>query len=301
MTDADLETRRRGQAIVALVGVGFLWSTAGALIKYVDWPPAAIWSFRSGIAAIALAAVFRPRWRGIRTAEWGAALALAATTGLFILANKWTTAANAILIQYSAPAWAAILATIFLGERATKLDVAAIALALVGVALFFVDQISFDHVAGNLVALVAGVTFATNVVLLRKLARDRPRHPTTPTDVDPALRSMILGHAIAAVVGLPFLVTAPALPAEGWAAMLALGVVQQTIPTVLYAWAIRRVTAVEGLLIPIVEPIVSPIWVWLAHGEEPSRWAIVGGTVVVGAITMRAVVPMRRRATSTGT
>jgi drug/metabolite transporter (DMT)-like permease len=103
---------------------------------------------------------------------------------------------------------------------------------------------------------------------------------------------MILGHVIAAVIGLPFVVTAPALPASGWAAMVALGVLQQTVPTVFYAWAIRRVTAVEGLLIPIVEPIVSPIWVLLAHGERPGRWALLGGAVVVAAVTLRSLAPM---------
>lgn len=279
----------RGQAIVALIGVGLLWSTAGALIKYVAWPPAAIWGLRAAIAAVALIAIYRPSWRGITGTEWMSAIALAATTGLFVLANKWTTAANAILIQYSAPAWAALLAAFVLGERTTRLDWLTMGLALVGVALFFFDQISFDHMAGNVVALIAGVTFATNVVLLRRIARDREHRGS-------ALRAMILGHVIAAVVALPFVIQAPALPAAGWMAMVALGTLQQTAPTLLYAWSIRRVTAVEGLLIPMVEPIVSPIWVWLAHGEQPSGWALVGGSIVVAAVTMRSVLPMWRAA-----
>ena len=102
---------------------------------------------------------------------------------------------------------------------------------------------------------------------------------------------MILGHVIAAVVAAPWVVTAPALDGDGWAAMVALGLLQQTAPTVLYALAIRRVTAVEGLLIPIVEPIVSPLWVWLLFGEEPGAWALVGGAIVVGAVTLRGVAP----------
>lgn len=278
-------TGDRGRALLVLVGVGLMWSTAGALIKYVAWPAPAIWCLRSGIAAIVLTAVFRPSWRGITRTEWLSAIALAATTGLFILANKWTTAANAILIQYSAPAWAALLGAWILHERATRVDAATIVLALVGVALFFMDQLSLDHVAGNVVALIAGVTFATNVVLLRKIALDGEGS---------ALRAMILGHIIAAVIGLPFLLTAPALPASGWLAMLALGLVQQTVPTFLYAWAIRRVTAVEGLLIPIVEPVFSPLLVWWAHGESPGQWALLGGAIVIAAITMRGLWPVPR-------
>jgi drug/metabolite transporter (DMT)-like permease len=137
--------RARG-AVATLLVVGLLWSTAGALIKYVPWPPAAIWGLRSLIAAVALIAIYRPSWRGLTRTEWLSALALAATTGLFVLANKWTTAANAILIQYSAPAWAALFATLLLGERATRLDWFTIGLALIGVSLFFVGQLSLDHV-----------------------------------------------------------------------------------------------------------------------------------------------------------
>lgn len=273
----------RGRAVAALVVVGLAWSTAGALIKYVAWPPAAIWGLRSAIAAVALVAIHRPSWRGLSAAELGAAVMLAANTGLFILANKWTTAANAILIQYSAPAWAALLAALVLGERATVRDWAAIGLALVGVGLFFVDHLTFDHQAGNAVALASGVVFATTVVLLRKVARDPARGAPA------ALRAMILGHVLAGAIGLPFALTAPALPAAGWAALLALGLVQQTVPTLLYAWAISRVTAVEGLLLPIVEPILSPVWVWLLFGEHPGPWALVGGAIVLAAVTWRGL------------
>jgi len=282
-------TAQRGRALVALVAVGLLWSTAGALIKYVPWPAAAIWGLRSAIAALALIAGFRPSWRGLTRTEWAAGCALAATTGLFILANKWTTAANAILIQYSAPAWAAPPAAVVPREPPTRVDVLTIVLALAGVGLFFVDQLALDHVAGNVVALVAGITFATNVVLLRKIAVDGRGS---------ALRAMILGHVIAAAIGLPFVVSAPPLPASGWAAMVALGLLQQSAPTFLYAWAIRRVTAVEGLLIPIVEPICSPIWVWLAFGEQPGAWALLGGAIVVAAIMMRGLWPAPRPPTA---
>lgn len=282
----------RARAVTTLVVVGLLWSTGGALIKYVPWPPAAIWGLRSAIAAAALIAIYRPSWRGLTRTEWLSALALAATTGLFVLANKWTTAANAILIQYSAPAWAAAFAAVLLGERATRLDWLTIGLALVGVSLFFFGQLALDHVAGNLVALGAGVAFALNVVLLRKISLGPSDGPAS------ALRAMILGHVIAAVVAAPWVATAPALDGRGWGAMVALGLLQQTAPTLLYALAIRRVTAVEGLLIPIVEPIVSPLWVWILFGEQPGGWAVVGGAIVVGAVTLRGVAPtvLARRA-----
>ncbi len=275
--------------ILALFTVGVMWSIAGVLIKAVEWPPLAIWSVRAAIAAVALIAVHRPSWRGITRTEWLAALSLAMTTALFIAANKYTTAANAILIQYSAPAWVALLGAVWLGERATRLDWLTMAVALSGIALFFFDKLTLDHTTGNLFALTAGVTFAVHAVAVRRLAQ-LGRSP---------LRAILLGHVVAAVAGAPFVafaVTGAApLPAEAWFALLALGVFQQAVPSLLYAWAMQRATALEGLLIPILEPILSPCLVWIFFGEEPGRWALAGGTLVVGAITMRALFTMRAK------
>jgi len=270
------------RALLMLIGCGVLWSTGGVLIKLVAWHPLAIWSVRSAIAAAALYAVRRPSLRGITGSEWGAAAALAATTGGFIVANKLTTAANAILIQYSAPVWVALLGAWLLGERATRLDWFAILAVLAGIALFFVGQLTLSHVAGNLVALGTGVVFALNTLMLRKVAL-RP-------ELDP-LRSIVLGNLIGAVIGAPFcFLSSPPPGATGFAALIALGLVQQAGAYLCYVAAVRHATAVELILIPIIEPILSPLLVALAVGELPGAWALVGGAIVVGAVTARALV-----------
>ena len=279
-------SHRRAVLLLALCGV--FWSTAGVLIKYVTWNPIAIWSARSAIAAAALYAIRRPSFRGISGAEWGAALSLAATTGLFIVANKLTTAANAILIQYSAPVWIALFGAWFLGERATRLDWITIVLVLGGIALFFFEQLTFDHVAGNLVALTAGVTFALSAMMLRRVALSH----TDEVPVDP-LRPLVLGNLVGAVLGAPAMLLGPPPDAAGVAALLALGVVQQAAAYLCYAWAIRHVTALEAMLIPVVEPILSPLWVALLISEVPGPWALAGGGIVVGAVTMRAMLARR--------
>jgi drug/metabolite transporter (DMT)-like permease len=273
--------------IAALVAIGLLWSMAGVLIKLVAWPPLAIWSVRSAVAALAILAVRRVSWRDLHRVEWGAGVSLALTTALFVAANKYTTAANAILIQYSAPAWVAILGALWLGERATRFDWATIAVALSGITLFFFDQLTFNHTTGNLFALTAGVTFAMHAAAVRRLAQ-LGRSP---------LRAILLGHLIPAVVGAPFVISAVAaepLPAQAWLILVVLGVFQQAVPSLLYSWAIQRATALEGLLVPILEPILSPCWVWIFLGEEPGRWALAGGCLVVGAVTLRALVGLRR-------
>lgn len=254
------------------------------LIKLVDWHPLAIWSARSAIAAATLWLVRRPSLRRITRAEWGAAVALAATTGLFILSNKLTTAANAILIQYSAPVWIALLGAWFLGERASRLDWITIFLVLGGITLFFFEQLTLDHVAGNLVALGAGVAFAFSAMSLRKVAL---------ANLDP-LRSLLLGNLLGAVIGAPFMALHAPPEATGWLALLGLGIGQQAIAYLCYAWAIRHATALEAMLIPVIEPILSPLWVALAIGERPGAWALVGGLVVVGAVTLRGVLASDR-------
>lgn len=280
---SERSTGEHQRALALLAACGLFWSTAGVLIKLVTWNPAAIWSMRSLVAAVALWLIRRPSLRGISGAEWRSAAALAATTGLFVLANKLTTAANAILIQYSAPVWVALFGAWFLGERPRRLDWITIVLVLGGVALFFGDQLTLDHAAGNLVALASGVAFAVNTMALRKVA-------ITPRDgapVDP-LRPLWLGNVIGAVLGAPMLLHGPAPDATGWGALLALGLVQQAAAYLCYARAIRHATALEAILIPIIEPILSPIWVAIAFGERPGPWALAGGLVVVTAVSVRA-------------
>jgi len=271
------------RALLLLAVCGLAWSTGGLLIKLVDWHPIAIWSARSAFAALLLWAVRRPSLRGVGRAEWAAALTLAATTGLFILANKLTTAANAILIQYSAPIWIALFGRWFLGERTSRLDWITIALVLAGIALFFADELAPGHLAGNLVALAAGIAFAFSTMTLRRVALDH----TDDRPVDP-LRPVMLGNLLAAVLGAPFLfLHAPPGP-EGWAALVALGVVQQGAAYLAFTWAIRHATALEAMLIPIVEPIFSPLWVALAVGEIPGPWSLLGGAIVIGSVSLRA-------------
>jgi drug/metabolite transporter (DMT)-like permease len=271
------------RALFLLAACGVAWSTGGVLIKLVDWHPAAIWAARSLFAVLFLYAVRRPSMSKIQRAEWGAAIALAATTGLFILANKLTTAANAILIQYSAPVWVALLGAWFLGERTSRLDWATIVFVLGGVTLFFVEQLTFDHVAGNLVALGAGIAFAFATLTMRRVVQ---------LGTDP-LRPVVLGNLIAVVLGVPFFFMSPLPDAAGWGALVALGVVQQGVAYLCYVTAVRHASAMEVILIPVIEPVLSPLLVAVFFAEWPGPIALVGGAIVVAAVTLRATLQQK--------
>jgi drug/metabolite transporter (DMT)-like permease len=270
------------KSVGLLLGGALCWSLAGILFKHVEWPGLAAAGGRGLIAALFLIAV---SWRTLRFTwsplQLAAAAAYAACTILFTLANKMTTAANAILLQYTAPVWIALLGAWFLGERATRADWLTIAAVFGGLALFFYEGLQLNNVAGLFVALASGVGFAVMTLLMRKQKDGSP------------LESIILGNLIGFIVGLPALWSAPALPATGWAALLLLGTVQLGLAYLLYAKAIRHVTALEAVLIPVAEPILNPVWVLLAHGERPGRFALLGGVIVLGAVTLRAVAGLR--------
>ncbi|MBL9186049.1 MAG: DMT family transporter [Opitutaceae bacterium] len=271
------------RSVALLIAAALCWSLAGVLIKAVatHWSGLAVASGRGLIAALFLIAVQRGlRWRYSRAQIIGA-IAYAATTVLFCTATTLTSAANAILLQYTAPVWVALLGAWFLGERASRADWFTIVAVLGGLALFVLDGLALGHAGGNALALLSGLAFASMTMALRHQKDGSP------------VQSIILGNLLAFVIGLPWLLAAPPLPATGWAALLTLGVVQLGVAYLLFVRAIRHVTALEAMLIPVIEPILNPIWVFLAFGEVPSRWALIGGAIVLGAVTLRAAVSLR--------
>jgi len=265
-----------------MAAAALCWSLGGLLIKSVAWPPMAVAGGRGFIAAAFLAA-FAPRFRFTwSAAQLGGAVAYAATTVLFVTANKLTTAANAILLQYTAPVWIALFGAWFLGERATRADWLTIGVVFAGMGLFFCDDVRVAGIVGNLVALASGVSFAAMTMLLRK------QKDTS------AEESIFLGNLLAGVIGLPFMFHGGLLPdARSWLALGLLGTVQLGLSYLLYSRAIRHVTALEAVLIPVIEPILNPVWVLLALHERPGPLSLVGGVIVLTAATLRALHSLR--------
>lgn len=272
------------KAVGQLLFAALCWSLAGLLFKYVEWPALAVAGTRGIIAAVFLAVFCGRRlhfsWSPVQI---GAALAYAACTILFTLANKMTTAANAILLQFTAPVWVALLGAWLLGEPARRRDWLTIAAVLAGLCLFLYEGLQLQNIAGQLVAVASGVAFAGMTILMRK------QKDTSP------LESIILGNVISFFIGVPALWTAPALPPSGWLALGLLGTVQLGLAYLFYSHALRHVTALEAVLIPIIEPILNPIWVMLVIGEKPSPLAIAGGALVVGAVAFRATLAVRQQ------
>jgi drug/metabolite transporter (DMT)-like permease len=208
------------------------------------------------------------------------AFAYCLTLASFVAATRLTTAANAIVLQYTAPVYVLVFGWWFLGERTRWFDWAGVGGAMLGMGLFFFDQLSTEGLAGNALAVFSGLAFAVLVMLLRHQKDGEP------------LDSVFVGNVLTALLGLPgMLASRPDLRTLG--IIVVLGTVQIALPYVLYTRAIKQVSALEGLLIPVIEPILNPLWVMLVIGEVPGRWAIIGATIVVSAITARGVAAHR--------
>ncbi len=257
-----------------------LFSTGGLLIKIVLIEPLALMGVRSAIAALVIGLFMgRPRFLW-SLPQLGGAVALACAQGFFIFANRETTAANAIFIQYTAPVFVAFFGILYLREPVRKLDWFSLAAIGAGLLFFYGDGLTSHGATGNLYALLAGISFAWFLLFMRK-----QKDGST-------IETVFLGNVLAALLGLPFLREA-APNATDWSGMLLLGIFQIGLPFILVAQAIKKLTAVGAVLIQALEPILSPVWVLLFIGETPTPLALLGGAIVIGAVTLRSILSVR--------
>jgi len=138
------------------------------MVKLIPWPPIIIAGIRSGICALVIYLYDKPERLMFGKYTIGGAICYAVMVIFYVLANKMTTAGNAILIQYTAPVYVAIFGFSFLGEKSTKMDWITIGLILFGLGFFFFDELSFTSFWGNIAALIAGFGFAGTTLFMRK-------------------------------------------------------------------------------------------------------------------------------------
>jgi drug/metabolite transporter (DMT)-like permease len=205
------------------------------------------------------------------------AVAYALTVILFVIANKLTTAANAILLLYTGPIYVALFSFWFLKEKITTIDWITILTVIGGMALFFMEKLSHDGLLGNIIAILAGISFAWLALCLRKQKDESP------------LESLILGNILTGIIGLPFIIDSGIPSQQSMIALIVLGVFQLGLPYILYSKAIKHVSALDAVLIPVLEPILNPIWVFLLLGESIGIWPMIGGAIIIIAITIRAI------------
>jgi drug/metabolite transporter (DMT)-like permease len=266
--------------MIFLVMAAVLWSTGGFMIKAINWSPLAILAGRNIFSSLLLLAYLRrfptrwTRWMFI------AAASHILTAFLFISSTKLTTAANAIFLQYTAPVYIVLLGFWFLRERPSRTDWISMAVIFAGMFLFFGDKLSLTGLDGNLLAVLSGVTMAVMTVALR-----------AQKDGSPA-ESILIAQISTAILGFP-LVLHESWTITNWLIILYLGIFQIGLAFILFTSAIKHVPAIEATLISTLEPVLNPMWVFLFIGEEPGRFALLGGVVVLAGVVINAIGGMR--------
>jgi DME family drug/metabolite transporter len=266
------------RAVLLVAAAALLWSSGGLFIKIAPMPALAVACGRALIATLFYLAVLRP---DLRKARFTTALAYAGCIVTFVTATKLTTAANAIFLQYTGPAYVLLLSPFLLDEPFRPIDAICVAISLAGMSLFFIDKLEAGQLAGNLLATLSGVFFAFTVLLIRRDAK---------SGSGDAMPSMTLGNVLAALGTVPFAGALAYLSGAGALVLLYLGVMQLGVSYWLFARGVRQVPAAEASLISMLEPVCNPLWVLLGTGERPGPWSIAGGAVVLGAVALRTLV-----------
>ncbi len=280
-----MDKRQMHIGILAMVATASLWSIAGLFIKVIDWNPLAIAGIRSFIASMVLLIYLKKPELHLSFPQVAAAVANAGTMLLFVIANKTTTAANAILLQYIAPVFTAFLGAALLKERTRLEHWIAFIIVAAGMIIMFMEKLSGGQLIGNILALASAVTFSLFFVFMRMQKEGSP------------FESILLSHWITAAVCLiaSFFLPMPSFTVKSVGAIIILGVVQIGIPSILFAVAIKRITAVSANLIAVIEPVFNPIWVFLVLNESPGINTIIGGAVIVSAVTGVSIISSRRQ------
>ena len=265
------------RAVLLVAAAALLWSSGGLFIKLAPMPGLAVACGRAIVATLFYLAVLRP---DLRKARFSTALAYAGCVVTFVTATKLTTAANAIFLQYTGPAYVLLLSPFLLDEPFRPIDAICVVLSLAGMSLFFIDKLEAGQLAGNLIATLSGVFFALTVLLIRRDAK---------SGSGDAMPSTTLGNALAALGTAPFAGDLLHVSAIGVLVLLYLGVMQLGVSYWMFARGVRQVPAAEASLISMLEPVCNPLWVLLGTGERPGPWSIAGGAIVLGAVALRTL------------
>ena len=269
--------KKENRAILQMLGCAALWSIAGIFIKLIPWNGfaiAGIRSFFAGLTVLTYMLIKKYRFKvNKKTLLSGMFMGLLYI--VFVVANKLTTAANAIVIQFTSPLFIVIFSAVFFHKKIRRTDLVAVIVTMLGIALFFFDGLEPGYIKGNLCAICAGMLLAAMYMSLGE-AEDEER-----------FSAVFIGQSLAFLIGLPFIIaTKPALSGLPLLYIVILGVFQLGIPYILYGNAAKHCPPLACCLLGVVEPLLNPVWVFIFDGEAPGVFALIGAVIVISAVTL---------------
>lgn len=272
--------RKQRIAILQMTVCAALWSIAGILFKLIDWNPFVIAGFRALFAAVTVGIYMLVTKQRLVMSKnvLISAFFLSATFFCFVSANKLTTAANAIVLQFTSPIFIMLLSAVLFRQKFKAADIVTALLTFCGIAVFFVGGLHDGHLTGDLVAVLAGVFMAGMFIFVSR------------TDQSEKMSGIFFGQALTALIGIPFaFFTRMTITPAAVISVIVLGVVQIGIPYILLALATNHCPPLALSLIGALEPLLNPVWVMIFVGERPGVYSIIGGVIVIGAVTAQCI------------
>ncbi|MEZ4909754.1 MAG: DMT family transporter [Saprospiraceae bacterium] len=267
---------QHSKAIVATILAAVFWSIGGLFIKILPQDSFTILFYRSFYAAIIFVVIFRGKLFKFNKKSWITAAFYAPLLISFVVATKLTTAANAIFLQYLAPAIILILEPYILRTKLTRLNILTVVISMLGMCLFFVDQFTKpDSWLGVGLAVLSGFILA-GLFISQKM-----NHP----DYHPG--AILLGNILVCIITLPWFIKNPLPTVMENNYLMILGIFQIGLGYAFIVYGQKYLTAVESSLIAMLEPILNPIWVFIGYGEKPGFFALIGGAIILGALVYR--------------
>lgn len=278
--------RRRAVGVGMLLVASVLWSVSGVAVKTIRMDPIGFAFWRSLAAGVAMVALL-PFSKGAKpqAAPMGLSIVLhAAVVSLLVTAMTSSTAAAGIILQYTGPVYCALFAWMFqrraIGHRTT----AALVIAMIGVAIMLIGGNHGTDLRGPITGAISGVAFGGLILTLEVVNRRADGRPVNPflivtlNNLGTAAIVLLIATRIGTIHAAPWQIGATAIT----------GIVQLAIPYVLFVLALRRVEPVDASLLILLEPILNPVWVWLAVGERPDRATFIGGIAIIVAMIIEA-------------
>lgn len=266
-----MNSKNKGNFYILLTAI--LWSTGGILIKFIPGSAIAINGARSLVAFLFFCIYKRTVKIRISKVITAAAFCLVMTNLLYVTANKLTTAANAIVLQYMAPVFVLVWDCIYRKEKPKKYQCGIVAMAFAGMILFFFDQLDGGHLLGNIIAIGAGLCFS-GVFFINSLPESSSED------------SSMLAFLVSFLISVPFLGDVRQMGGTALAALLALGVFQVGLAYVLFSKGSKLTSPVSASLIGLLEAVLNPVWVFLFYGEKIGRFALAGGVIILSAVAL---------------
>ena len=272
---------KQSTSYTILIIAALMWSLGGLFIKLVNLNPMAITGIRSlGAAVVLLIYIKKPKLYWNRYFFTGV-LAYSMMVILYVISIRLTTAANAIFLEFTAPLYVVVYGYFLLNERINRFDIFAMVIIFLGMGLFFMDELSFYGFWGNILALLAGVCLALVTVLIRK-------------EKESAFEIVFFGNALTTIICLPFIIQGFSSTTQvDWFIIFGLGIFQLGIPYLLYTTALKYVSALDAILVGMLEPVFNPIWVYIFVGEAMGEWAFIGAALVIIGTLGRVIIKQK--------